>query len=82
MLSIAENPMNFTPGAVGFDPLKMYAKADEKERRNLEVCIYMCVYVCVHAYGIHLYGYLCLCVFMHMHICICMYVYIYVYAYV
>ncbi len=40
MLSIAENPMNFTPGAVGFDPLKMYAKADEKERRSLEVCIH------------------------------------------
>jgi hypothetical protein len=35
MLSIAENPMNFTPGAVGFDPLKVYEKQDDKGRQLL-----------------------------------------------
>ena len=37
MLTIAENPMNFTPGAIGFDPLKIYDKADGKGRRDLEL---------------------------------------------
>ncbi len=32
---MAENPMNFTPGAIGFDPLKLYAKQDAKGQRAL-----------------------------------------------
>ncbi len=32
---MAENPMNFTPGAIGFDPLKLYAKHDAKGQRAL-----------------------------------------------
>lgn len=37
MLTIAENPMNFTPGALGFDPLKLYEKRDEGGRRSLQL---------------------------------------------
>jgi hypothetical protein len=37
MLEISENPMNFTPGAVGFDPLGMYAEADAKGQRELQL---------------------------------------------
>jgi hypothetical protein len=32
---MAENPMNFTPGAIGFDPLKLYGKHDAKGQRAL-----------------------------------------------
>ena len=35
MLAIAENPMNFTPGAIGFDPLGLYDKEDEVGKRSM-----------------------------------------------
>ena len=37
MLTVAENPLNFTPGAIGFDPLQIYEAADAKGRRQLEL---------------------------------------------
>lgn len=36
MLTIAENPDRFTPGALGFDPLRFYEQADAGERGGLE----------------------------------------------
>ena len=62
MLSIAENPMNFTPGAVGFDPLKLYEKQDGKGQRALqlnEVCV--CVFVCLCVSTLQL-NEVCVCV--------------------
>ena len=69
MLSIAENPMNFTPGAVGFDPLKLYEKQDGKGQRTLqlnEVCVCVCererASVCVCARAADDCGDVCDCV--------------------
>lgn len=37
MVAISEQPLNFTPGALGFDPLKFLAASDEEEKRALEL---------------------------------------------
>lgn len=37
LLTISENPMNFTPGAIGFDPLELYKKEDAKGQAALQL---------------------------------------------
>jgi hypothetical protein len=45
MLAIAEDPMNFTPGALGFDPLGLYDKEDESGKRALALKVLCLLYV-------------------------------------
>jgi hypothetical protein len=54
MVTVAENPLGFVPGDLGFDPLEIYKVADEQERRSLQLKVSLCfvLELCVSLYAI------------------------------